>query len=122
MDFRFNAKSIAETCCNGYDPNCPTCAIPNFGSDHNYADAVEQGEDPATHKTNLPALTAAKMSNGTPHPWVVNNGINGNGVGFSFNKVDDMKTLYGQREDDAYGAEMHESVDTCGILSYLSRR
>lgn len=118
MNYRWIARSIAEACCNGSDDTCPECGIPNYGQDHNYADYEFYGENPATYKQNIPALTAAKMSNGTPHPWVVNNGINGNGAGFSFNKTDPMKTLYGSREDDAYGAEMHESV--CDVLSRLS--
>ena len=117
-----NFMKFLEACCNGGDDTCPECGIPNYGQDHNYADSAEQGEDPATNKTNQPALRAAKMSNGTPHPWVVNNGINGNGVGFSFNKTDKQKTLYGEREDDAYKAEVHEGVDVASVLSKLSRK
>lgn len=114
--------SLSETCCGGGKDDCPTCGIPNYGKDHNYADAAEQGEDTATHTQNIPALTAAKMSNGTPHPWVVNNGINRNGMGFDWDPKKDkqFKTLYGNREDDAFSKEMHEDVDVCKVLSRFS--
>lgn len=115
---------LEAKCCNGGDDSCPTCGIPNYGQDHNYADAAEQGEDPATHKTNIPALTAAKMSNGTPHPWVVNNGVNGRGAGFDWDPKKDkqFKTLYGEREEDAFSKEMQEQVDVCAVLSRLSAK
>ena len=121
---KYNAKSIAETCCNGgTNDECPSCGIPNYGMDHNIADASWQGEDPTVFKTNIPALRAASMSNGKPHPWVVNNGINGRGAGFDWDPRKDkgFKTLYGDREEDAFSREMQESVDVCDVLSYLSR-
>ena len=40
------------------------------------ASFVGDGESPETSRTNIPAVLAAKMAGGTPHPLTVNNGIN----------------------------------------------
>jgi len=40
------------------------------------ASFINDGDDPATYRTNIPAIIAARMAGGTPDPKVVNNGIN----------------------------------------------
>ena len=40
------------------------------------ASFVGDGDDPATSRTNIPAIIAARIAGGRPDPKVVNNGIN----------------------------------------------
>ena len=40
------------------------------------ASFINDGDDPATYRTNIPAIIAARMAGGSPDPKVVNNGIN----------------------------------------------
>lgn len=37
---------------------------------------IGDGDDPATYRTNIPAIIAARMAGGMPDPKVINNGIN----------------------------------------------
>lgn len=37
---------------------------------------INDGDDPATYRTNIPAIIAARMAGGSPDPKVVSNGIN----------------------------------------------
>jgi hypothetical protein len=64
--------SLRETCSGNED----NCEIPNYGKDHNVADAAAWGEDPATATTNTVAAAAAKTAGGVPHPFTLSNGIN----------------------------------------------
>lgn len=40
------------------------------------ASFINDGDDPVTYRTNIPAIIAARMAGGSPDPKVVNNGIN----------------------------------------------
>ena len=118
MGFRFNNYnrfSFNE----GHGCNCNdmSCAIPNFGQDHNYADAYEQGEDPAAFKQNIPAMLAAKTAGGVGYGPTLSNGINGTYPGNrgAYEEINPKyRKLFNGREEEAYH---HESV--CDILSRL---
>lgn len=118
----FNVKGlrrITESKKEG-DWSCPTCSIPNYGQDHNYADAWEQGESPETMKQNIPAMLAAKTAGGTAFGPTISNGINGTYPGnrSAYEQINPAyRKLYNGREEESFH---HESV--CDILNRLSYR
>lgn len=72
---RFKLRECVDCgCCdNNTKQNMSKDVIPYYGIDHNYNDSVWQGEDPAANDVNIPALRAAKTSNGRPNGITIHN-------------------------------------------------